>query len=879
MSKLVTLMKKVKTMLSEQQKAIEELLMILLLATIIFSIEGFLDGKLLSRSNELNEIVEHVKSYWFVLPILIVLIVIFIYGVIRNKYLKGIINYPAFTFKFDKWIISIILSIVFYRIAVCFGLLQGSLIVQTKILGGALFAFYLIVFILRKRRFSSEYDKKEGNEEELNDQSYSSDMAIKESKDDKLNRTEFVKRLVTSVNYWKKEESIVIGLYGEWGTGKTSVLNLMQEEFNKQHDTIIVPFNPWYFKDEEQLILQFFNKLVTEIENNFSGEKSKLISNIKDYSQKITSVTLRMGVVNFSFKDFIGNKEENNDIFSLKKNIEEQLEKENKRIIVLIDDIDRLDDEEIHSIFKLVKAIADFKYTTYILALDEEIVAQVLSTQYSGKQSSNMGQSFLEKIIQVPLYLPPVDHIDIQNILFGEIQKVLEKNQIFLPDNERIRFEMIWERSMGSFPLTVRSVKRYQNSIVFSLPLVKEEVNIVDFLCIEGMRVFLPDTYKFIYKHSDAFLTAGSPKTKELHEEYKSILDGVFKDFTNQEKKNIDYLINILFPRSKYLFTGQENDIAAYDENWEVEKRICSADYFNKYFAYSVRDGQISDKKFNDLLNELKNEDITSVINKTKDIISARNYLKLIGKIQMILDVLEPRQAEILMMCLVELEDSIPAGGIGNMNNLQQTALIISRLLSIQAEDRRADVIEKVMKSIDKLLFSVELLRYLDLASRNEHILKENDINKVAISVIEKIIPELGDENFLDNYGVNASTIVSMLSEFGSENHKDKLKISLNKWVKKENGVEKLLIGFAQKSYNPKNDRYTFSNFDVGSYSRLKKAVGKDGIDSIIDIIENKYLQDFLYMSEYVGNTDFEKVAFAFWREHHSMLEARDQGI
>lgn len=258
MSELVTFMKKLMTMLSEKQKAVEELLMILLFTSIIFSIEGFLDGKLISKSNELNMIIEHAKRYWIFSPILIVFIVIFIYMIIRNKYLKRIINYPAFTFKFDRWIISIILSIVLYWNAVHFGLLQGSLIVPTKILDGSLLAFYLLVFILRKKKLSLECNKKEENEEELDEQSYSSDIAIKESKDDKLNRTEFAKRLVASVNSWKEEESIVIGLYGEWGTGKTSVLNLMQEGLNKKQNTIIVPFNPWYFKDEEQLILLIF---------------------------------------------------------------------------------------------------------------------------------------------------------------------------------------------------------------------------------------------------------------------------------------------------------------------------------------------------------------------------------------------------------------------------------------------------------------------------------------------------------------------------------------------------------------------------------------------------------------------------------------------
>lgn len=864
----VTSKKKIKDITVQQ--IIEEFLMILLLAAFLFFIEGLLDEKLFS--NQIKETVNYIKNYWFVIPIISVLAVIWVYGLVKNKYLKRIINYPAFTFKFDRWMISAILSILLYCFVTQIRLLKGTLIEQIIILGLILLLFYFTVIMLRNRKTSS-LDNGEEEGKELDEQSYCSDLAIKNSGADKLNRSEFAIRLAKSVNSWKEEESIVIGIYGEWGSGKTSVLNLMQEEFNMKQDTILVPFNPWYFKDEEQLILQFFNKLITEVEKNFFGEKSKLITNIKAYSQKITSVTLRMGVVNFSFKDFLGNKEESNDIFSLKKIIEEQLEMENKRIVVLIDDIDRLDDKEIHSVFKLVKAIADFNYTTYILAFDEEIVARVLSTQYSGKQTIDMGQSFLEKIIQVPLYLPPIDQIDIQNILYSEIKLVLEKNQISLSNADETRFQMIWEGSFGRFPLTIRAVKRYQNSIVFSLPLIKEEVNIVDFLCIEGIRVFLPDIYKFIYKHSDAFLTAGEAKMEGRMEEYKSIIGEAFKSFPVQEKKNIDYLIYDLFPMSKYLFTGQKNSKRIVDKNWALEKRICSVDYFNKYFVYSVREGQVSDKKFNDLLNGLKTMDIDSAIDKIKDIISTRNYSMFIGKFQARLEELEPEQAENLIRCLVRIEDLIPAGGNGYSSNQWQTAMLISGLLKLQQKNRRENIIKTAIQSISSLLFALVILKHIELLDAKDSILKEAEIERVVSCIIDRMRQEINNENFLDEYGVHSSMILVMLYKRGNEELKNELAISIAKWMKKQDGIEKLLIGFGQKSYNSKSDTYNFSKFDGISYLNLKYVVGLDMLDYMNETLINKYSENYLKDLSNTGKTDFEKVAVGFWYEHLTMLE------
>ncbi|MGR9632862.1 P-loop NTPase fold protein [Bacillus cereus] len=136
------------------------------------------------------------------------------------------------------------------------------------------------------------------------------------------------------------------------------------------------------------------------------------------------------------------------------------MKKKTKKIIVYIDDLDRLDDEEIHSVFKLVKLIADFRHTTYILAFDEEIVENVLSTKYSGKKASEIGTSFLEKIIQVPLYLPPADSEDIRRIIFQGFVNVLKGNQIVLSDEELRRFNEIWSTTLGILPLTIRAAKK-----------------------------------------------------------------------------------------------------------------------------------------------------------------------------------------------------------------------------------------------------------------------------------------------------------------------------------------------------------------------------------------------------------------------------------
>ena len=87
-----------------------------------------------------------------------------------------------------------------------------------------------------------------------------------------------------------------------------------------------------------------------------------------------------------------------------KKEVESALRKERKRILVVIDDIDRLVAEEIRQVFRLVKSVANFPNVTYLLAFDKEVAIKAIA-----ELQHTSGEDYLEKIVQVPFELPPPD--------------------------------------------------------------------------------------------------------------------------------------------------------------------------------------------------------------------------------------------------------------------------------------------------------------------------------------------------------------------------------------------------------------------------------------------------------------------------------------
>ena len=103
-----------------------------------------------------------------------------------------------------------------------------------------------------------------------------------------------------------------------------------------------------------------------------------------------------------------------------KDEIIKKLKEEKLKIVVAIDDIDRLSEEEIVAVFQLVKALADFPNTVYLLAFDREVVVQALEKVQSGK-----GEAYLEKVVQVPFEIPSPNMTSIHNAFFSKLDETL----------------------------------------------------------------------------------------------------------------------------------------------------------------------------------------------------------------------------------------------------------------------------------------------------------------------------------------------------------------------------------------------------------------------------------------------------------------------
>src|SRR6185437_11108475 len=208
-------------------------------------------------------------------------------------------------------------------------------------------------------------------------------------------------------------QGLVLAIHGEWGAGKTSLLNFIRHDLKdvpEDERPIMVVFNPWWFEGREQIAAQLLGEFAAQLPGKLKVVR-KAAKQIGKYAKLITATASSaatysghpwLGIPIAWLGRFISPRSKG--IPALKKQTAEALCKVGKRFVFLVDDIDRLTPDEARDFFRAIKALADFPNVIYVLFFDRVEVAKALTTSLQMN-----GDSYLEKLVQAPFHLPAVD--------------------------------------------------------------------------------------------------------------------------------------------------------------------------------------------------------------------------------------------------------------------------------------------------------------------------------------------------------------------------------------------------------------------------------------------------------------------------------------
>lgn len=334
--------------------------------------------------------------------------------------------------------------------------------------------------------------RKMKNEEET--KGFIKDEPIKEWDEDVLRRGEMAKALVERlINTKVDDEAFTLGITASWGDGKTSFIELMKRALEEEHKdkVIIMDYNPWLYGKEVNLLHIFFDELRRKI----AHRNGKLSRDLRHYANALSKIDASWSWVAAVLKDEFSslNIKEQGDV------IGGQIKLIQKKIVVFVDDIDRLEGEEMAEVFQLIRNASNFPHMYFVVGYDKKYVVDTLQGVYGVHKLL-----YTEKILQEEYALPRIGEQDIFNALKGLFEKVLkekEKEQLQVLDWDSLRMINICK-----YFKNLRDIKRFGNILIGYYTRLKDEVDINDFVKYLILHLRYPLVQGFIEEHRDSVL-------------------------------------------------------------------------------------------------------------------------------------------------------------------------------------------------------------------------------------------------------------------------------------------------------------------------------------------------------------------------------------
>ena len=324
------------------------------------------------------------------------------------------------------------------------------------------------------------------SEECQQEDSMQSDQPIDKEEEDKLRRTPFAEKLINKIeNLDTSEGARSLAVTAPWGNGKTSFLNLVKNGL-KKNEFYIVDIIPWNLNPEKNITAHFFEEIIKK----FGGIDNQISKYLKQYSDMLASVNLGFFSSIFS----------NISLPAMAKKISDAMIIKGIKVVIVFDDIDRLDASEIEEVFRIIRGSANFKNFIFISAFDKRYVQQAL-------QNSNaaFNEHYIEKFFEMEFPLPEIRSDRIESIILDNIHWMSEKDQIEF--KEYITHDTSWMGGVVPFtPLTnLRIIYRWLNSLKYRYEILREECVIADLADLEMLNLLYPQVYSLLSSDYETF--------------------------------------------------------------------------------------------------------------------------------------------------------------------------------------------------------------------------------------------------------------------------------------------------------------------------------------------------------------------------------------
>jgi len=649
---------------------------------------------------------------------------------------------------------------------------------------------------------------------------------------------------------------LVIGLYGPWGCGKSSIKNMIVEvlrevrEFDRPD---IAEFNPWQFAGHDQLCDAFFLEVGTALgRTDKSKEGKRLAAKWRAYAAALNlggslfsfvrglwpfvlpvigatglglsllsldGIRLLFGIIGLAalamwaflkwsatfaerLSEWFGARGEasRKSLPELKQELSNLLCKRNRPLLVVMDDVDRLAASEIQLLFQLVKVNADLPRLVYLLLFQREIVEKSLEALAPAS-----GREFLEKIVQAGFGVPVIERSRVERILFQGLDEFLGMEGVASRFKGQ-RWGNLFIPGLRPYFESLRDVHRFLSTLSFHVGLFRSgdsfEVNPVDLIALEVLRVFEPDVYNQL-PGAKRILTEqhGRRSLSGISEdEVRAVVEGIIARAPVNRQPMVREILKQLFPQIEWVFGGSHYG-DSFEEGSFRDLRICSKDVFDRYFQFAVPEGDLSQAELDRIL---------SLVGDRNALASELRALGERGLLATALDRLEAykervplEHAEAFITALFDIGDEFPdrTGGFFDIGpDMHASRIIYWYLRREQDQQRREQVLENAVQKTRGLYLPV---MKVSLESDKEARQKDPQTTLVGeerIEILKKICVDKIREAAANGRLAGHPKLAYLLYRWRDWAVPDEPRAWVADQIKSRDGLLSMLKGFTQRS-------------------------------------------------------------------------------
>jgi predicted KAP-like P-loop ATPase len=429
------------------------------------------------------------------------------------------------------------------------------------------------------------------------------DNPISNVSEDELDRVEFAShlfKLLQKMSY-NSVSSFVIGINGKWGFGKSSILKLILNEIDD--GSIKIEYNPWIASSKQTLIEDFFSKVENEVSEYI--QTGNLISKYGSALAKIDNESNPLK----SFASIFDDEKPLQDRFL---EISSLIQKTNKKVYVFIDDLDRLDNQEVFEVLRLIRNTASFPSMIFIVAYDKDYLAHALK-----EEKIFNSRVYLDKIFQMEINLPRINELKLLGALSNSLNNQLDKLNLELGINNELKTQinkMIYGYYLGSpqaikyqvnnHLVTVlrnkRDVIRFVNSFLFYMSMNPRALYLPDLFILELIKIHSSEVYEVLSSRTDYLITTGSGEYPR-YELFTGADDIDFDDLPGNMRNKFRLLdfnvkINENEPEKVAIIDDLLNKLFSMPniDDYNAKYSIDHAENLENYFSLTIPENQVS---------------------------------------------------------------------------------------------------------------------------------------------------------------------------------------------------------------------------------------------------------------------------------------------